>query len=258
MDLSRTPPGGMPPLVLPLAVSKKIYFRDTDGPTVDAGFSVSKKSAFLLLTRILKSPRTSSTPRGKGDTDMTGQTIAYRRVSTTDQVTDRQLPDMAFDREFSDQCSGSSTNRPGLKACLDFIRDGDTLVVHSMDRLARNLPDMLALVGDLTKRGVTLKFHKEGLTFTGEKNPMQDLQLAIMGAVAQFELAMIRERQKEGVAAAKKAGKHCGRKATLTEEQTREVIARAEAGADKSKLAGEFGISRATIYNVIERAKTGK
>lgn len=189
---------------------------------------------------------------------MTGQIIAYRRVSTTDQTTDRQLADMTFDREFSDQCSGSTTNRPGLKACLDFIREGDTLVVHSMDRLARNLPDMLKLVGDLTGRGVTLKFAKEGLTFTGEKNPMQDLQLAIMGAVAQFELAMIRERQKEGVAAAQKAGKHCGRKSTLTVEQVAELVARAEAGEDKTKLAEAFGISRATVYNAIERAKAGK
>jgi DNA invertase Pin-like site-specific DNA recombinase len=189
---------------------------------------------------------------------MTGQTIAYRRVSTTDQVTDRQLPDMTFDREFSDSCSGSTTNRPGLKACLEFIREGDTLVVHSMDRLARNLPDMLALVGDLTKRGVSVQFVKEGLMFTGEKNPMQELQLQIMGAVSQFELAMIRERQKEGVAAAKKAGKHCGRKSNLTDEQAREIVARVEAGEDKTAIAHAFGISRATVYNVVDRAKAGK
>lgn len=186
---------------------------------------------------------------------MTGQTIAYRRVSTTDQTTDRQLPDMVFDREFEDQCSGSNTNRPGLKACLDFIREGDKLVVHSMDRLARNLPDMLALVGDLTKRGVSVQFVKEGLEFTGEKDHMQELQLQIMGAVAQFELAMIRERQREGVAAAKRAGKHCGRKSNLTDEQARKLVARVESGEDKTGLAREFGISRATVYNVIAKAK---
>ena len=186
---------------------------------------------------------------------MTGQTIAYRRVSTTDQTTDRQLVDMTFDQEFEDKCSGSTTNRPGLKECLGFIRKGDTLVVHSMDRLARNLPDMLALVGDLTKRGVSIRFVKEGLNFTGEKDPMQELQLQIMGAVAQFELAMIRERQKEGVAAAQKAGKHCGRKSTLTEEQAREVVAMVEAGEDKTKIAQSFGISRATVYNVVARIK---
>ena len=179
---------------------------------------------------------------------MAGQTIAYRRVSSTDQVTDRQLPGMEFDREFEDKCSGSTTKRPGLAACLDFIREGDTLVIHSMDRLARNLPDLLKLVADLT-----VKFHKEALAFTGEKNPMQDLQLAVMGAVAQFELAMIRERQREGVAAAKRAGKHCGRKATLSPQQVAEVRARVAANEDKAAIARSLGVSRGTIYNVLAK-----
>jgi len=184
---------------------------------------------------------------------MAGQAIAYRRVSSTDQVTDRQLPGIEFDREFEDKCSGSTTKRPGLAACLDFIREGDTLVIHSMDRLARNLPDLLKLVADLTGRGVTVKFHKEALTFTGEKNPMQDLQLAVMGAVAQFELAMIRERQQEGVAAAKRAGKHCGRKATLSPQQVAEVRARVAANEDKAAIARSFGVSRGTIYNALAK-----
>jgi DNA invertase Pin-like site-specific DNA recombinase len=181
------------------------------------------------------------------------QTIAYRRVSTTDQTTDRQLPNGEFDREFEDFCSGGTTNRPGLKSCLDFIREGDCLVVHSMDRLARNLPDMLKLVADLTAKGVTVKFNKENLTFTGEKNPMQDLQLAVMGAVAQFELAMIRERQREGVAAAKKAGKHCGRKSKLTDEQVKEIVSRVDAGEDKNSIAKNYRVSRATVYNILAK-----
>lgn len=188
-------------------------------------------------------------------TNRHGMTIAYRRASTTDQSTARQLPNMTFDREFEDLCSGGTRNRPGLQACLDFIRDGDTLVVHSMDRLARNLPDMLALVGDLTSHGVSIKFFKEGLTFTGEKNPMQDLQLAVMGAVAQFELAMIHERQKEGVAAAQKAGKHCGRPSTLTDEQINIVLERVAAGEDKTSIANDIGTSRGTIYNILKKAK---
>jgi DNA invertase Pin-like site-specific DNA recombinase len=160
---------------------------------------------------------------------------------------------MNFDREFEDHCSGGTTNRPGLKACLDFIREGDTIHVHSMDRLARNLSDLLKLVADLTGRGVTVKFHKENLTFTGQKNPMQDLQLAVMGAVAQFELAMIRERQREGVAAAKRAGKHCGRKSKLSDEQVKEIIARVHADEDKTSIAQFYGVSRATVYNVFAR-----
>lgn len=188
---------------------------------------------------------------------MTGQNICYRRVSTSDQSAARQLADMSFDREFEDKCSGSTTKRPGLKACLDFIREGDCLVIHSMDRLARNLPDLLKLVADLTGRGVTVKFQKEALTFTGEKNPMQDLQLAVMGGVAQFELAMIRERQREGVAAAKRAGKHCGRKAKLTDEQVAEIRARVEAGDDKTNIAKAYGISRATVYNILTKKSGG-
>lgn len=186
-----------------------------------------------------------------------GMTIAYRRASTTDQTTARQLPDMVFDREFEDLCSGSTRNRPGLQACLDFIRDGDTLVVHSMDRLARNLSDLLSLVKDLTERGVSVKFVKETLTFTGEANPMQALQLAVMGAVSEFELAMIHERQREGVAAAQRAGKHCGRPSNLDPTQTNEILERAFAGEDKSRLAKEFGVSRGTVYNLINK-KNGK
>lgn len=184
---------------------------------------------------------------------MTGQNICYRRVSTSDQSAARQLADMSFDREFEDKCSGSTTNRPGLKACLDFIREDDCLVIHSMDRLARNLPDLLKLVAELTGRGVTIKFQQESLTFTGEKSPMQDLQLAVMGAVAQFELAMIRERQREGVAAAQRAGKHCGRKAKLSEQQKNEIQSRISAGEKKQNIANEFGVSRATIYNVLKK-----
>ncbi len=184
-----------------------------------------------------------------------GMSIAYRRASTTDQSTARQLPDMVFDREFEDLCSGSTRNRPGLQACLDFIRDGDTLVVHSMDRLARNLSDLLSLVKDLTERGVSVKFVKETLTFTGEANPMQSLQLAVMGAVSEFELAMIHERQREGVAAARRAGKHCGRPSNLDLTQTNEILERAFAGEDKSKLAKEYGVSRGTIYNLINKKK---
>lgn len=186
-----------------------------------------------------------------------GMIIAYRRASTTDQTTARQLPDLTFDREFEDLCSGSTRNRPGLQACLDYIREGDTLVVHSMDRLARNLKDMLNLVSELTSRGVAIKFYKEGFTFTGEKNPMQELQLSLIGAFAQFELEMIRERQREGVAAAQRAGKHCGRPSNLDPSQTSAILERAAAGEDKSNLAKEYGISRGTVYNLINK-KNGK
>lgn len=136
---------------------------------------------------------------------------------------------------------------------LTYVRTGDALIIHSMDRLSRNLVDLLTLVKKLTGRGVAVRFEKEQLTFTGEPNAMQDLQLAVMGAVAQFERSLIKERQAEGIAAAKKKGKHLGRKSKLTSEQREQVRTRAAAGADKSALAKEFGISRASIYNQLAK-----
>jgi DNA invertase Pin-like site-specific DNA recombinase len=181
----------------------------------------------------------------------TGQQVAYRRVSTTDQNTNRQLDGMTFDREFSDKASGKDTKRPGLTEALAYVRQGDTLHVHSMDRLARNLVDLLGLVKGLTGRGVAVKFHHEQLTFTGEANPMQELQLAVMGGVAQFERSMIKERQREGIDAYKARGGTFGPKGKLTDEQRQEIVRRAVDGEEKTKLAKEFGVSRAMVYKLI-------
>lgn len=180
-----------------------------------------------------------------------GKNVGYVRVSSVDQNTSRQLDGVELDKRFEDKASGKDTNRPGLTACLEFLREGDCLHVHSMDRLARNLVDLLALVKDLTTRGVSVRFHKENLTFTGEENAMQNLQLAVMGAVAEFERAMIHERQREGLAVAKAAGKHCGRPSKLTPKQQAEVRARADKGESKTALATEYGISRAALYNAL-------
>lgn len=181
-----------------------------------------------------------------------GKNIGYVRVSTTDQNAARQLDGVTLDRTFEDRASGKDTKRPGLRQALEYIRDGDCLHVHSMDRLARNLVDLLALVKELTARGVAVQFHKESLTFTGEASPMQDLQLAVMGAVAQFERSMILERQREGISAAQAAGKHLGRAPKLSPEQAGQLRTRATAGEDKSSLAKEFGISRASVYSYLK------
>jgi DNA invertase Pin-like site-specific DNA recombinase len=106
---------------------------------------------------------------------MTGQQIGYKRVSTVDQNTNRQLEGISIDKVFEDKSSGKNTARPQLQAALKFCREGDTLVVHSMDRLARNLTDLRLLVKDLTDRGVAVQFIKESLTFTGEDSPMANL-----------------------------------------------------------------------------------
>ncbi|WP_373506712.1 recombinase family protein [Thiocapsa sp.] len=181
---------------------------------------------------------------------MSGKAIGYLRVSTTDQTTARQLDGVELDRVFEDQVSGSSAmNRPALIQCLDYLRDGDVLHVHSIDRLARNLLDLQKLVEELTRRGVTVHFHKERLVFTGDDgDPMQTLMFQMMGAFAQFERALIRSRQREGIAAAKAAGKHLGRRSALTGEQIEEARARREAGESMSALAKAYGVSRQTLY----------
>lgn len=177
------------------------------------------------------------------------QRVGYQRVSTVDQNTDRQLDGVELDKLFIDKASGKDTKRPQLAACLDYVREGDTLVVHSMDRLARNLEDLRRLVRELTGRGVKIEFINENLTFAGDDSPMNTLLLSMLGAVAEFERSMILERQREGIALAKAAGKYKGRKASLTDEQARELRARLAAGEAVTALAKEFGVSRQTVYN---------
>lgn len=154
---------------------------------------------------------------------MVGQRIGYVRVSTLDQNEKRQLEGQVLDRVFTDKASGRDTARPQLTELLRFARDGDTVVVHSMDRLARNLDDLRALVQGLTRRGVRVEFIKEQLVFTGEDSPMANLMLSVMGAFAEFERSLIRERQREGIALAQQRGAYKGRKKTLTPERAAEL-----------------------------------
>lgn len=179
--------------------------------------------------------------------------IGYIRVSSVDQKTDRQLDGIQLDEVFEEKVSAATTKRPVLKECMRFLRKGDMLHVHSIDRLARNLADLLSLLNNLVERGVSVKFHKENLTFTGEDNPFQTLQLQIIGAVAQFEREIIRERQREGIAKAQAKGTHCGRRPKLSKAQVAEIKERIEKGEEKKLLAKEYGISRQTLYRVIKR-----
>jgi DNA invertase Pin-like site-specific DNA recombinase len=177
-----------------------------------------------------------------------GKRVGYVRVSSIGQNTERQLDGVELDKTFTDKVSGKDVNRPHLKAALDYLRDGDVLVVHSMDRLARNLVDLRTLVDGLTERGVQVEFVKEQLSFTGEDTLGAKLLLNVMGAVAEFERAMLKERQREGIAIAKKAGVYKGRKPSLTPERIAELRARIAAGEKKAGLAREYGISRETLY----------
>ncbi|WP_295623200.1 recombinase family protein [uncultured Lamprocystis sp.] len=183
---------------------------------------------------------------------MQGQRIGYVRVSSFDQNPDRQLEDVPVDKTFTDKASGKDTQRPQLDALLGFVREGDTVLVHSMDRLARNLDDLRRLVQTLTKRGVRVAFVKEHLTFTGEDSPLANLMLSVMGAFAEFERALLRERQREGIALAKQRGVYRGRKKSLAPAQVAELRQRAAAGEPKATLARALGISRETVYQYLK------
>jgi DNA invertase Pin-like site-specific DNA recombinase len=182
-----------------------------------------------------------------------GQTVGYVRVSTADQNTERQLDGLQMDKVFTDHASGKDTDRPQFQAMLAHVREGDELVVHSMDRLARSLVDLRRTVDDLTAKGVRVRFAKEGLTFGDTNDPCAVLMLSVMGAVAEFERALLLERQREGIAVAKTKGVYKGRVPTLDEDQVEVVTARLTEGESASELAREFGVSRATVYNSRKR-----
>ncbi len=184
-----------------------------------------------------------------------GLSIGYLRVSSLDQKELRQLEGIAFDKRFVDKASGKDTHRPQLQQLIEYVREGDTVICHAMDRLARNLDDLRKIVLGLTERGVHVRFEKENLIFTGEDSPMSHLLLSVMGAFAQFERDLIRERQREGIALAKlREGAYTGRKHSLSTPQAKELRKRAAAGESKTLLARELGISRQTLYRYIAAA----
>ena len=182
--------------------------------------------------------------------------VGYIRVSSEDQNTDRQLDGVFVDRTFTDKVSGATTDRPALADMLNYVREGDTIHVHSIDRLARSLVDLLTLVTDLRQAGVCVHFHKENLKFTNEKNDAQDLMLSMMGAVAQFERAMIKERQREGIAKAKAKGVYKGRAKTVDDAAIRAAVN----GDDTTKgmsyriAAEHLGVSLSTVQRAMKIA----
>ena len=161
---------------------------------------------------------------------------------------------VVLDRVFEDKLSGTTTNRPQLKACLAHLRQGDALHVHSIDRLARNMADLLQIVNDLTSEGVTVHFAKESLIFSGGDSPIDRLMLQMLASFSEFEVSMIKSRQREGIAAAKAKGVRFGAKPKLTDNQVLDIRTRAALGEPKAALAIEYGVSRQTIYTALARA----
>ena len=185
--------------------------------------------------------------------------VGYIRVSSSDQNTARQeknLKSMNLDRIFIDEYSGKNLDRPEFKRMLDFLRDGDELYVCSMDRLARNLKDLLTVISQLKDNGISLYFLKEGISLKpyGESSPMTNLLISMMGAVAEFERTLIRERQMEGISIAKAKGIYKGRKPI-----DKQLINRADdlikQGIPLSKVSRELKISRSTLYRRIKNIR---
>jgi len=182
---------------------------------------------------------------------MTHQAVGYIRVSSIDQNTNRQLIDLNLDKIFIEKISGSIKDRPILNACIEYVREGDWIYIDSIDRLARNLRDLQDILTRLIDKGVIVKFVKENLTFTGNDDAMSKLTLQMMGAFAEFERTMIRARQREGIDAAKKAGKHLGRPPMTTPKLISQAKDLKSQGVSIRQIAFRLNTSRATIYKML-------
>lgn len=174
--------------------------------------------------------------------------IAYRRVSSTDQRTDRQLAEtgISFDHEYEDQCSAGTLERPALSDLQRFVRRGDVVHVHSIDRLARNTRHLLELVEFFQVKGVGLRFHKEALEFGSDLSGAGRFMLTMLGAVAEFERALIRERQREGIDQAKKRGTYKGRP-PMNKEPIRKLLAEK---VPVGEIAKRVGCSTRTVQRI--------
>jgi DNA invertase Pin-like site-specific DNA recombinase len=186
---------------------------------------------------------------------MPGKRIGYIRCSSESQNTarqDEQLAGLHLDKIFTDKLSGKTLNRPALTQLLEYVREDDLVIITSMDRLARNVVDLRNLVRQITDIGASIEFKKEQLTFTGEDDSMSQLMLTMMGAVAEFEVALLRERQREGIAIAKAKGDvYKGRTKALKPSQVEELKTQVTAGIPKATVARNFGISRKSLYNYL-------
>ena len=181
--------------------------------------------------------------------------IGYVRVSSTDQNSARQLDGVELDAVFEDKCSGATLNRPKLKECLKYLRKGDTLHVHEISRLSRSLIDLKKIVDRLVKKGISIYFHKEGMIFSNRNkvSPTAKMIFYIMGVFAEFERDMIRERQAEGIAKAKKNGKCFGRRPKLSDDDLELMRGLKVDGYCVDDICKLFKITRQAMYKALKR-----
>lgn len=181
--------------------------------------------------------------------------IGYKRVSTSDQSTARQLVGIELERVYEDKASGANKDRPELKRCLDALREGDTLHVHAVDRLSRSMRDLLDIVDVVLKAKANLIIYSPRLEFSSQSEDyLQTFQLQLFGIVGQLERAMCRQRQAEGIAHAKangtKTGKPFGNQ-PLDMGRRGEAIEHSKSGMNISQIAKAMGLSRASIYKLL-------
>lgn len=174
--------------------------------------------------------------------------VGYRRVSSTDQNLDRQdLGDV--EKVFEEKISGKDRNRSALTELVQFVREGDNVVIYSIDRLARDLRDLQSIIQELNDKGATVEFLTERLTFSGADDPFSKLQLQMMGAFAEFERNIIKKRQAEGIAKAKQRGVYKGRKKQI---DNKKIIELSELGNSQNQIAELMGITRMTVYRCLK------
>lgn len=182
--------------------------------------------------------------------------IGYRRVSTLDQNLDRQ--DLgALDKTFEEKLSAATAkDRPELQNMIEFAREGDEIIVWSIDRMARDLRDLQIIIQTLLDKDVSITFMSEKLTFSASSNdPFAKLQLHLMGAFAEFERSIIRKRQAEGIAKAKARGAYKGRKQSIDPSKVMELK---QQGLGPTKIATEMGISRISVYRALKGSQQQK
>jgi DNA invertase Pin-like site-specific DNA recombinase len=175
--------------------------------------------------------------------------VGYARVSTTDQSLDVQMDELAAhgcDRIFQDQASGTSRARAGLVEMLQFVRDGDTIVVSRLDRFARSLTDLFQLLDELSRKGVAFQCIHQSIDTSSSTGK---LTLAILGAVAEFENDIRKERQRAGIARAKANGVYKGRRANIDVGRVKELTAQ---GMTASAIAQELGCHRQSVYRLVQ------
>ena len=181
--------------------------------------------------------------------EMRHQQVGYIRVSTREQNTARQLDNMRLDKVFTDTCSGRDTHRPALRDMISYVRAVDTVHVHDISRLARNVADLIEIIKKLNSKGVSVKFHKENLFFSSdESNPMSELMLNLLGAVYQFERSMLLERQREGIIRAQAEGRYKGKPKTVDRAM---VLEKRDCGLSIRSIANELKLSPTTVHKIL-------